>query len=277
VRAVKRPVPLVAVCVLACAACGGAPAAPDAAAVTTPDAIAPPPDAAAPTPDASTPAPDAAVPAPDAAPGAVPLPGFGDISGMCGILAIADLTGPDPEIHRDTITFAQPYVDPDDRDLLTPGGKRMIETGNAGGSSLDSEVFAYEELARCELATLLKTETEIVYDKAGKITDLEVEIHGHKIGVSVTRAQTFPLGQPYTLDVATKLITRKLDDIQVSTADVSAADRWDKQILAILAYDDQAADTMESAWNMLDATTRGDTIVIITTTAGADTFIYSNN
>ena len=36
------------------------------------------------------------------------------------------------------------------------------DDGNAGGSSLLSEVFAYEVLHRCEGATLLKTETDAI-------------------------------------------------------------------------------------------------------------------
>ena len=210
------------------------------------------------------------------APSGVPLAGFGDLSGMCGVLAVADLTGATPELFRDTLTFQRRYNDPDDRPLLTPGGKRLAETPNAGGSSGFSEIFAYEELARCELADLLKTETEIHYDQTGKITDLEVSIDGHKIGVSVTRAQTFPLGQPYPLDTATTLIMRKLNDIQASSANVSADDRWDKQILAVLAYDDQAADVVAQAWSMLDAQVKANTLVIVTTTGGDDTFIYTN-
>jgi hypothetical protein len=116
-----------------------------------------------------------------------------------------------------------------------------------------------------------------MYDGTGKITDMEVELDGHKIGVSVTRAQTFPLGQTYDLDTATMLISRKLTDIQASTAHVSAQDRWDKQILAVLAYDGAAADTVAQAWSMLDASVQADTIVVVTTTDGDDTFIYTNN
>ena len=239
--------------VLAVAACGGAGGAPDAGGGA---------DAAASI--------DAAVDgAADAGAG-----GFGDLGGMCGVLAEADLTGAAPELVRARLTFDRAFVDPDDRPLLTAGGRYMLEVGNAGGSSLDSEVFAYEELARCEQAALLKTETEIVYDTPGKITDFEVELDGHKIGVSVTRAVHYPFGDPYTIDEATTLATRKLDDIQVSTADVSAADRWDKQILAVLAWDDAAADTFAQAWATLDDPTRGDTIVLITTTDGDDQFIY---
>ncbi len=200
--------------------------------------------------------------------------GFGDLAGMCGVLNEPELAGPTPQLFRDTLTFMRGFADPADRPLLTPGGVRMIETPNAGGSSVFSEVFAYEQLARCELATLLKTETEIVYDVAGKITDLEVALDGHKIGVSVTRAMTFPFGQPYTATAATTLIRRKLEDIQAATANVSAADRWDKQVLAILAFDDQHADMVEQVWNGFDASIRADTIVLVTVTHGEDLFIY---
>jgi hypothetical protein len=202
--------------------------------------------------------------------------GFGTYSGMCGVLAQMQLTGPTPQLFTDTLTFPRAYMDPADRPLLTPGGRHLAETPNAGGSSGLSEIFAFEELAHCEMASLLKTETEIVYDTTGKITDLEVLIAGHKIGVSVTRAVAFPFGSPYTLSTASTLITRKLQDIQLSTMNVSAADKWDKQILVVLAWDDQAADIVAQAWAAADAQTKADTIVIVTVTSGEDTFIYTN-
>ena len=202
--------------------------------------------------------------------------GFGDLSGMCGVLMAMDLTGSTPELVRDNISFQRAYVDPDDRPLLTEGGQHLAETPNAGGSSGLSEIFAYEQLARCEMATLLKTETEIVYDTAGKITDMEVSIDGEKIGVSVTRAFAYPLGSTYTLSQAEMLIMRKLQDIQASSMNVSAADAWTKQILAILAYDAPSADTMAQAWANMDASTKADTIVVLTTTDGDDAFIYTN-
>lgn len=201
---------------------------------------------------------------------------FGTLGGMCGVIADADLTGPTPRLIRADFDFAREYKDPADRPLLTAGGQKLAATPNAGGSSGLSEIFAFEELARCEHATLVKTETEIVYDTVSKKTDMSVMFPSHKIGVSVTRAFAFPLGTPYTLDAATMLVTRKLTDIPLATASVSAADKWDKQFLAILAYDTQAADTMAQAWSALDATVKGDTIVILTTTNGADTFVYTN-
>ncbi|MDX2088596.1 MAG: hypothetical protein SFX73_12145 [Kofleriaceae bacterium] len=222
-------------------------------------------------PDAPT-TPDAAI-----VDGALPdaPSGFGVLSGMCGgVLDAMDVTDAAPQLVRSTLTFARAFVDPADRALLTPGGVRLIETPNAGGSSQMSEVFAFEQLARCEQAALLKTETEIVYDTQGKITDLEIELAGHKVGVSVTRAVAFPFGSTYSLSAAMELVQRKLTDIQASTANVSAADRWEKQILAVLAWDDAAADTFAQAWTMTEASVKADTIIVITSTAGEDLFIY---
>jgi hypothetical protein len=219
----------------------------------------------------SAPATDMPVEPPDAP------AGFGTLSGMCGVIAESDLTSSTASVIRDRFTFERAYVDPDDRPLLTAGGRKLAETPNAGGSSGLSEVFAFEQLDRCEQATLLKTETEIVYDVQGKITDLEIMLDGHKIGVSVVRAVTFPFGSPYTADAATAVLNKKLEGIAESTANVSDADRWTKQFLAVLAWDDQAADVIVETWDGLDAGLKGDTILVVTATDGEDVFIYSNN
>jgi hypothetical protein len=203
--------------------------------------------------------------------------GFGTLSGMCGVLAEPDLTSASPRLIHATMTFDRGYVDPADRPLLTEGGAVIAATPNAGGSSGLSEVFAFEQLARCEAASLLKTETQITYDVQGKITDILVEIDGHKIGVSVTRAVAFPFGSAYDLADANDLMTKKLTDIQASTMNVSDADRWDKQILSVIAYDDQHAQVVEESINAMSASITSDTIVILVSTAGDDSFIYTNN
>ncbi len=203
--------------------------------------------------------------------------GFGTLSGMCGVLVESDLTSASPKLIQATMAFDRGYMDPADRPLLTDGGAIIAATPNAGGSSGLSEVFAFEQLARCEQATFLKTETQIVYDTPGKITDILVEIDGHKLGVSVTRAVAFPFGTAYDLGDASQLMTKKLTDIQASTMNVSDADRWDKQILAVMAYDDQHAQVVEQAIAAMTASITSDTIVIITSTAGDDSFIYTNN
>ncbi|CAN5806483.1 hypothetical protein BH11MYX2_BH11MYX2_31080 [soil metagenome] len=202
---------------------------------------------------------------------------FGDLSGMCGVLTDTQLTEATPSLVQPVYSFPRAYMDPADRDELTADGMRLIATSNAGGSSQISELFAFEELARCEGATLLKTETEVQYtDMNGKRTDMLVTLKGKMIGVSVTRAFSFPIGQPYTMQQASDLLTKKLTDIKASSANVTAADKWVKQILAYQAIDDQSAGEVVSVWNSLAASTKADTILLVTRTDGTDTFIYQN-
>lgn len=238
------------VVVIALAACGndGDPAAPDAAPL------------------------DGAVTA-DASPDAPTL--FGTPGGMCGVLQQMDLTGETPQFFRANLTFEREFVDPDDRPLLTPGGRRIREIPNAGGSSVFSEVFAFEELARCEGAELIKTEQEIDYDTVGKKTDILIGFGGIKIGVSVVRTFGYPLGTPYTLDQARTLIQRKLDDINTSSMLVSEADRWEKQFLSVLAWDDATVEVVHEAWTGFSAETKADTQLVVVATHGADLFIYT--
>jgi hypothetical protein len=49
-----------------------------------------------------------------------------------------------------------------------------------------------------------------------------------------------------------------------------------KQVLAVIAYDDQHADTVEQAWLGMSASVKADTVVVVTATHGDDTFLYTN-
>ncbi len=209
----------------------------------------------------------------DAAP-AFPEPGFGEIMGDCDVLD-DELTADEPSIMHSVFDFSRGYVDSDEG-MLTTGGQQILDEGTAGGSSVLSEVFAFEMLRRCESATLLKTETMISYDTVGKLTDFLAEMDSLKIGVSVTRAVGFPFDDPYELSQATELLQGKLGDILESSANVSDEDRWNKQILSILAYAPEHANVLEQAWLSLDDATRADTIVHIIVTNGDDDFIYCN-
>lgn len=125
------------------------------------------------------------------------------------------------------------------------------------------------------MATLLKTEGEVVYtDPMGKKTDLLVGFDGLKVGVSVTRAYGFPPDDPYTVAQAEALLTDKLGDIPLSTANVAPEDQWIKQILHVIAYEEMHAESVATAYAGLPANVKGDTIVLVTVTYGNDEFIY---
>jgi hypothetical protein len=248
------------------AACGGDddddPATPDAAGALADAAL---PDAA--PADAAASAADAAADPADANVGP-----FGELSGACGVID-TEIDDPFPSRLDSAIAFERLFTEAD-APALTDGGREILADGNAGGSSLLSEVFAFELLGRCEEAELVKTETEIVYDQPGAITDLLVSIDGEKLGVSVTRAVGFPFDAPYTVEQATLLLEGKLADILVSTANVSEEDRWRKQILAVLAFAPGHAESLTTALDGIDPAVRADTIVWVLVTDGADDFVY---
>jgi hypothetical protein len=204
-----------------------------------------------------------------------PSDGFGEISGLCGFLDLEVRQQLEPMMIMNGIDFFDDPYDEADLELLTEGGQEIISDGNAGGSSLLSEVFSFEVLARCEQAELLKTETEIIYnDPAGKKTDLLVRIGQSILGVSVTRAVGFPREDPYTVEIAQGLLEQKLSGVNSSTANMSDQDYWSKQILHIVAYEDEHAASLEAAYGLLTDELRSDTVVIVTVSYGEDSFLY---
>ncbi len=249
--------------------------------IAPPDPAEPAPDTAGET-DVTSPS-DTVAPAPDTAASVDtaaeprPLPGFGAITGACDFLD-SELTDAAPGFVVNHFDFgADPYDHPADLTRFTADGQAMMAAGNAGGSSILSEILAVEYLVRCEGGRLLKTETAIRYDVTEtKVTDFLAEIDGLKIGVSVTRAVDWPRDAPYPPETATRVLTGKLEGIAESTANVSDADRWQKQILHVFAYSEDHATVLEAAWQALPAGLRGDTLVLVSVTDGSDAFVYDS-
>jgi len=198
--------------------------------------------------------------------------GLGVIEGRCGLIDAMELRSPNAFTFEGSIDFRELGFD---YDQLTPQGQEVFDAGNLGGNSLHSEVISFEVLARCEGASLLATEGEIVYlDDMGIKTDLLVEIDGLTVGVSVTRAIGFPFEDPYTVMQAEALLVDKLGDVLVSTANVAPRDAWVKQILHVIAYADMHAESIFSAYATLPPEITADTLLVVTVTHGDDAFIY---
>ncbi len=200
---------------------------------------------------------------------------LGTHAGASGTLR-AELTQSGSSLIFDSLVFVagETYAKPS----LSPGGQRLYDTPNAGGSSTESEVMSYEVLRACEGAKLLKTETEVTYGPASdgganSITDILVEIDGKKVGVSVTRAYK-PKNQGTQSDAEIKsLLEKKLEGILASTARVSAGDKWVKQVLHVFAATQASADGITRVFPTIDTGLRADTIVLVTRTEGGG-FIY---
>ena len=258
------------------AACSSSAAAPDGAVPTVEAGPSGSSGDPGPGPD---PTPDAGVE--DSSKDAAPPAPTGDIlgtlaSGACGILT-NELTQATPSLENNLLVFVMGETY--DKASLSPGGQRMFDTANAGGSSTESEAMSYEVLRYCEGATLLHTETEIAYQPpddsgANSITDLEVEIGGKKVGVSVTRAYK-PSTQTLTDADVKALLEKKLEGINRSSMRVLPQDKWVKQILHVFSVNKAATDAIGRTWSTIDPAIRADTIVLVTQTTGGG-FIYCN-
>ena len=197
---------------------------------------------------------------------------FGSITGDCGVLTTTNLSDDSPWVFSNSIDFGSSEFH---EWRISTEADYILEADNAGGSSLYSEIYAFEVLRRCEEAALLKTETEVIYNVSdGSITDLLLEIDELKIGVSVTRAYGWPPEDPYTEEMAITLLEKKLNGIIESSANVAPEDSWEKQVLHVLAYTSDHADTIIEVFNSMDSSLTVDTVLFVTTTEGEDEFLY---
>lgn len=204
----------------------------------------------------------------------VPAAGFGELSGDCGPLDMTEILSASPSVFQTAINLPTGFDD----DALSAGGQEMVDAGNLNQGSLYSEVFSYEVLFRCEDAALLLTEGEVDYtNPEGKKTDLVIDVDGYRLGMSVVRAVGFPRDAEWTLDRAEDLLEEKLSDVLVSSANVTADHDWEKQILHVIAYSPDHANTVVTAHGNLSDEVRADTILWVTATNGTDGFIYGDD
>ena len=202
--------------------------------------------------------------------------GHGRVLGECYRVP-PELGRPSPSYLQVRLDFGMDqFDDPAERPRLTQGAQTMLATPNAGGSSGISEAFAFEVLALCEGASLVKTETQIIYaPPTSKKTDILVSIAGRQVGVSVTRAVSFPPDAGYPLTPQRlAFVEGKLDDIIVSSMNVQPPDRWVKQLLVVMAQGDEHAATIRAAWEAIDATSKADTVLYVVVTDGLDAPVY---
>lgn len=161
---------------------------------------------------------------------------------------------------------------------LSDGGSRIMNTPNAGGNSITSEVMSYELLRRLIGARLVKTEMEIPYDfpDHSKKTDYVVAVDApqgeRQIAISVTRAMRAP-GREYEYEHAERLINKKLLCVYFSSRNVLRRHRWAQQVLHILTDDLRKARLLRKAFKRADSELKEGVVVIVTVTKNAR-FLY---
>ncbi len=200
-----------------------------------------------------------------------PLDGHGTLSGDCNALDDGEWDSDSPFSFRNTLDLLEGF---EDEELLEQS-QIILSEGNLNSGSLYSEIFAFEAMARCEAASLLKTEGKVDYsDPNGKKTDMLLLVDGRQVGLSVARGFTYPMGTEMTAEKADELLEKKLGDLPLSQANGAGGDIWERSILHIIAVDSQHGDEIEAAWERMDSSIKMDFGLMITVTDGADDALY---
>jgi hypothetical protein len=195
--------------------------------------------------------------------------GFGTIAGDVGQLA-GQLSSPAPAMLLSSIDFGATEFDGSQVALLTAGAQQILA---AGGQ--DWKAIGFDLLARAEGAAVVELGDAIDYvDLLGKRIHMVVDVAGTRAGVNVTRALTFPYGEPYPAGAAQAFLEGEIEDLLLGAANVVPADRGARQILVVLAWSAQHVDALEQAFPLIDPGTRGDVILYVASTEGADLFLY---
>ena len=166
----------------------------------------------------------------------------------------------------------------------SPDASRMLTIPNAGGSSLVSEVLAFELLARAFGASLERTELELAYTRGSKMTDFAIVLFGgYPLGVSVTRAYKWHGAQGQSRDdlstncapsglepaEARRLLIKKLAGINSSSQNVQNY-RWRKQLLLVWCFNHRDAMLLDRIYQELPASLRANTVLLLTRCDGVN-------
>lgn len=208
-------------------------------------------------------------------PGPIGGMGMGAIAGQCGVITSSVLQASGPALFENTLDFGADPYDPLDFSRLSTGAQAILGSPTPLTSFALARTFGFEVLRRCEAAQLLKMADEVEYvDEGGKKADMMLQIAGQKVGVTFSRAVKFPFNAPFTIAEAQTQLEGKLGDILRSNENVAPSDRWIKQILHIIAFSQEHAASVRTAYAALDPSLKANTVLFITVTDGADLPLY---
>lgn len=160
--------------------------------------------------------------------------------------------------------------------LGTP--KRSLSIRNAGGSSEISEALSMQYMHYRFNVTNFIPEMEVDYWIESKICDYLMKYKNENIGVSVTRAVSYPFTVDYTYEMASTLLNKKLYGLIVARNSISEKHMFFRSILHIWCMNSQIAHTLKQAYHdiiLSDVHKTYDNVYIICTVC-PHLYIYNN-
>lgn len=156
---------------------------------------------------------------------------------------------------------------------------RSMHIENAGGASEISEALSMQYMENMFNATGFVPEKEVDYWIEYKMCDYIMRVNDQNIGVSVTRAVTYPFDNEFTYEHAMKLLDKKLFGLIVAQESVNTKHQFFKSILHIWCYSTTSAQNIKKAHDELrlkDISLTYDNIYVICSICH-DKYIYTNH
>lgn len=156
---------------------------------------------------------------------------------------------------------------------------RSMHIENAGGASEISEALSMQYMENVFNATGFVPEKEVDYWIEYKMCDYIMRVNDQNIGVSVTRAVTYPFDNEFTYEHAVRLLDKKLYGLIVAQESVNIKHQFFKSILHIWCYSAMSAQNIKKAHAELklkDTSLTYDNIYVICSICH-DKYIYTNH
>jgi hypothetical protein len=156
--------------------------------------------------------------------------------------------------------------------------QRSMSIPNAGGSSNISEALSMEYMRRRFDAVDFVPEMEVVYWCDACLCDFLMILPGENVGVSVTRAVSYPFDAEYTMEHARELLNRKLYKLMVARNAISEEQSFYRSVLHVWCYTEQVASCIRRAHGEMveaDADRTYDSVHVICTVCDR-MYIYTN-
>eukprot|EP00250_Pteridium_aquilinum_P008991 c18363_g1_i1 orf=2-1942(-) len=134
--------------------------------------------------------------------------------------------------------------------MLGRDATRVRTESNAGGTSTISESLSVEYFVRRFQAKDIVTEMEVEYCSFNwKKVDYICTLYGQRVGVSVTRAMSFPDPKDFSSQMAYRLLYKKLFGLVIARHGVSKRHSFSQCILHVWCETQQTASIMQREYN----------------------------
>jgi hypothetical protein len=203
--------------------------------------------------------------------------GIGDACDLWGTLDPGTVS-----LNYDNIQTSQPFLlnislscdNNFNPSVLCNDANLVYADPSTGGSAQVSRALGMEVLNRLANASLFSSASQIQYsDPAGKKIDMIVKIENLNVGVNASRAYHFT-PDPYTIQEASNLLNQIIADISSVRINLEGNSQCVNFVLLIFAYDSIAEESLITAWESIDVSTKVNTIVLVVRTDGDDSFLY---